>query len=99
MKKQQKRRNKSTYNKNLFLSFLIFMIIIIGYMLFVTLYVDPKWDQRMKKELVPIEQVIEEGNQKDEGYRLEREKEIKEGEKTKCPDNYGEMIGGETNEQ
>ena len=53
----------------------------------------------MKQELVPIEQVIEEGNQKDEGYRREREKEIKEGEKTKCPDNYGEMIGGEYNEQ
>ena len=76
----------------------LFIFIVIGYMLFVTFYIDPKWDARMEKELIPVEQIIDEGNQKDEGYRLEREKEKEAGEKLKCPDNYGETLGGETNE-
>lgn len=97
--RKQKKTKRNSYKRNLQISFLLFIIIVIGYMIFVTFYIDPKWDQRIQQELVPIEQVIEEGNQKDEGYRREREKEIKEGEKTKCPDNYGEMIGGEYNEQ
>ena len=98
MRKKQKRSNKDTYTKNLKISFILFIILVIGYMMFVTLYIDPKWDQRMEKELVPIEQVIDEGNQKEQGYRLEREKEKKEGEKYRCPDNYRQMLGGETNE-
>lgn len=96
--RKQKKIKRNSYKRNLQISFILFIILVIGYMMFVTLYIDPKWDQRMEKELIPIEQVIDEGNQKEQGYRLEREKEIKEGEKTKCPDNYGEMIGGETHE-
>ena len=96
--RKQKKTKRNSYKRNLQISFILFIILVIGYMMFVTLYIDPKWDQRMEKELIPIEQVIDEGNQKEQGYRLEREKEIKEGEKTKCPDNYGEMIGGETHE-
>ena len=76
----------------------LFIFILIGYMLFVTFYVDSKWDARMDRELVPVEQVLDEGNQKDEGYHREREEEIQKGEKTTCPDNYGEMNGGEYNE-
>lgn len=96
--RKQKKTKRNSYKRNLQISFILFIVFVIGYMMFVTLYIDPKWDQRMEKELIPIEQVIDEGNQKEQGYRLEREKEIKEGEKTKCPDNYGEMIGGETHE-
>ena len=96
--RKQKKTKRNSYKRNLQISFILFIILVIGYMMFVTLYIDPKWDQRMEKELIPIEQIIDEGNQKEQGYRLEREKEIKEGEKTKCPDNYGEMIGGETHE-
>lgn len=96
--RKQKRSKNNKYKRNLKITFVLFMVMVIGYMLFVTLYIDPKWDQRMERELVPIEQVIDEGNQKDEGYRQEREKEQREGEKLKCPDNYGEILGGETNE-
>lgn len=96
--KKQKRSNKSTYIRNLKISFLLFIVLVIGYMLFVTFYIDPKWDARMERELVPIERVIDEGNQKDEGYRREREKEKKEGEKYRCPDNYSQMLGGDCDE-
>lgn len=96
--RKQKKTKRNSYKRNLQISFILFVILVIGYMMFVTLYIDPKWDARMEKELIPVEQIIEEGNQKDEGYRREREKEKKEGEKYRCPDNYGEMIGGETHE-
>lgn len=96
--KTQKRTNKETGKLAVTICCSLFIFMLIGYMLFVTFYIDPKWDSRMKEELVPIEQVIEEGNQKDDGYRIEKETEIKEGEKTTCPDNYGEMIGGDYNE-
>lgn len=96
--KKQKRSKKETRKLETRIICGLFIFIVIAYMLFVTFYIDPKWDARMEKELIPVEQIIEEGNQKDEGYRREREKEKKEGEKYKCPDNYGEMIGGESHE-
>lgn len=97
--KTQKRTKKATRRLEARIFCGLFIFAVIAYMCFVTFYIDPKWDNRMEKELVPIENVIDEGNQKDEGYRLEREKEKEAGEKLKCPDNYGEMLGGEYNEQ
>lgn len=99
MRKKQKRSRKATRKLETRIFCGTFIFIVIAYMLFVTFYIDPKWDARMERELVPIEQVIDEGNQKEDGYRRERKKEKEEGEKLKCPDNYGEMIGGEYNEQ
>lgn len=96
--KTQKRTNKETGKLAATICCGLFIFMIIGYILFVTFYVDPKWDQRMEKELVPVEQVLDEGNQKDDGNLREREEEIEKGEKTTCPDNYSEMIGGETHE-
>ena len=100
MRKQMKNKNKKETGKlEVTICCFLFIFITICYMLFVTFFIDPKWDSRMEQEIVPIEQLIDEGNQKDEGgYRYEREKEIEEGEKLKCPDKYGEMIGGDYNE-
>lgn len=96
--RKQKKNKKTTRKLETRIFCGLFIFIVIGYMLFVTFYIDPKWDARMEKELIPVEKIIDEGNQKDEGYRLEREKEKEAGEKLKCPDNYGEMLGGEYNE-
>ena len=98
MRKKQKRSRKATRKLETRIFCGTFIFIVIAYMLFVTFYIDPKWDARMEKELIPVEKIIEEGNQKDEGYRREREKEIEEGEKLKCPDNYGQMLGGDCDE-
>ena len=96
--RKQKRSKKATRKLETRIFCGLFIFAVIAYMCFVTFFIDPKWDARMEKELIPVEQIIDEGNQKDEGYRQEREKEQREGEKLKCPDNYGEILGGETNE-
>ena len=44
MRKKQKRSKTNLYTRNLKISFLVFIILVIGYMMFVTFYIDPKWD-------------------------------------------------------